>query len=199
MGVEESWYDNVLFIGDSRVVGLREYARSGNAEYFCDVGMTLLNYDDKTLSDRNFPAQSLDSLLASKQYDKIIVNFGLNECGFNDYSFKMLYRNFVNMLREAQPNAVIILQGIMSVTQSKSDTVADTGNYLSPEFIAARSAYVESLADWQYVFYIDCNPYFTDENGYLYTELTNDGYHPTVKGYGYWRDWISFALYELGF
>lgn len=193
-GVDDAWFDNVLFIGDSRVVGLREYARSGNADYFCDVGMHLLSYDDKELSDKNFSTQSLESLLSSRQYDKIIVNFGLNECGFNDYSFKMLYTNLVDMLRRKQPDAIIIVQGIMSVTRNK----AATADYFHPSFIAARSAFIASLADNEHVFYIDCNPYFADSEGYLYSSLTNDGYHPTVTGYRYWRDWIAFALYELG-
>lgn len=193
-GVDDSWFDNTLFIGDSRVVGLREFARSGKADYFCDVGMNLLSYDDKVLSDKTFSNLTLEQLLSDRTYDKIIVNFGLNECGFNDYSFKLLYKRFVEMLKEKQPDAIIILQGIMSVTRSK----ANTNECFKPSFIAARSAYIQSLADGNTIYYIDCNPYFTDENGYLYTSLTNDGYHPTTAGYRHWRNWISFALYELG-
>ncbi len=193
-GVDEGWFENVLFIGDSRVVGLREYARSGNAEYFCDVGMSLLNYENKHLSDKNFPSQTLESLLGSRQYDKIIINFGLNESGYSDYSFQLMYKNFVNMVRQAQPEAIIILQGIMSVSKSK----ADSAYYFEPGYLASRSAFIASLADGVNVFFIDCNEYFSDENGYLYSAVTNDGYHPTVNGYRYWRDWIAFALEEIG-
>ena len=192
--VDDRWFDNTLFIGDSRVVGLRDYARSGNAEYFCDVGMNLLSYDDKVLSDKNFSNLSLDQLLSSRTYDKIIVNFGLNECGFNDYSFKLLYKQFLEYVKQKQPNAIIVLQGIMSVTKSK----ADTAGYFQPSFIQARSQFIQSLCDGVTVYYIDCNPYFSDENGYLYASLTNDGFHPTTTGYRHWRDWIGFALYQLG-
>lgn len=192
-GVGSDWFDNTLFIGDSRVVGLREYARSGNADYFCDVGMHLLNYDDKTLSDKTFSNYTLEQLLNERQYDKIIVNFGLNECGFNDYSFKMLYRNLLSMLQEKQPDAIIILNGIMSVTKTK----ADTADYMQPSFIFQRSAFIASLCDGQKVFYIDCNEYFTDENGYLFTSITNDGYHPTASGYSHWRNWMSYAIGQL--
>lgn len=193
-GVDDAWFDNTLFIGDSRVVGLREYARSGNADYFCDVGMHLLNYDDKTLSDRNFSNYTLEQLLTERQYDKIIVNFGLNECGFNDYSFKLLYNKLLSMLKEKQPNAIIILNGIMSVTKTK----ADTADYLQPSFIFQRSAFIQSICDGETVYYIDCNEYFTDENGYLFTSITNDGYHPTASGYSYWRNWMSYAISLLG-
>ena len=33
-GEEESWFDDALFIGDSRMVGLSMYARLGEADYF---------------------------------------------------------------------------------------------------------------------------------------------------------------------
>ena len=193
-GVGDDWYDNTLFIGDSRVVSLRDYVRSGNADYFCDVGMNLLNCSEKVLSDRSFSNKTLDALLSERQYDKIIVNLGLNECGFYGPSFQMLYRDFVGMLKQKQPNAVIILQGIMSVTKSK----ADSASYYQPSFIAERSAFIASLADGVRVHYVDCNPYFTDENGYLFSSLTNDGYHLTVTGCKHWRNWMHYAFAQLG-
>ena len=191
--VDSSWFDNTLFIGDSRVVGLREYARSGNADYFCGVGMTVFSYKNEEHWDKNYSKQTLDSLLASKKYDKIIINFGLNECGYPDASFQYAYRAFVNMVRQAQPDAKIILQGIMSVTRNK----AQDGYWMTPSHIAKRSAFIQTLADGVNIFYIDCNPYFTDSEGYLFTSLTNDGYHPTGTGYRHWRDWIAYAVGTL--
>lgn len=193
-GVDESWFDNVLFIGDSRVVGLREYARSGNAEYFCDVGMTVFSYKDKSLSDRNFTSQTLDYLLSNRQYDKIIINFGLNEAGYPLSSFQLAYSKFVDMVRQKQPHAIIILQGVMSVTRG----MAATASYFTPAYLGQMSAYIQSRCDGQTIYYIDCNAYFADEEGYLYNSITNDGYHPTGSGYRHWRDWISFALEEIG-
>lgn len=193
-GVDNAWFDNVLFIGDSRVVGLREYARSGNADYFCDVGMTVFSYQNKSLSDKNFSSQTLDSLLSSRQYDKIIINFGLNEAGYPLSSFKLAYSKFVNMVREKQPNAVIVLQGVMSVTEP----MANTASYFTPAYLGQMSAYIQSLCDGVKTYYIDCNEYFADERGYLYASITNDGYHPTGSGYRHWRNWIAFALEEIG-
>lgn len=193
-GVEDSWFDNVLFIGDSRVVGLREYARSGNAEYFCDVGMTVFSYKNKSLSDRNFTSQTLDNLLSTRQYDKIIINFGLNEAGYPLSSFKLAYGRFVEMVRQKQPDAIIILQGVMSVTRK----MAATASYFTPAYLGQMSEYIHSLCDGQTIYYIDCNTCFADEEGYLYDSITNDGYHPTGSGYRHWRDWIAFALAEIG-
>jgi lysophospholipase L1-like esterase len=193
-GVDDSWFENTLFIGDSRVVGLREYARSGNADYFCGVGMTVFGYQNEEHWDKNISKQTLKSLLASKKYDKIIINFGLNESGYPDVSFQIAYKAFVEMVRPAQPDAKIILQNIMSVTSNNSKD----GYWMTPAHIAKRSAFIKSLADGEDIFYIDCDEYFADSEGYLFSSLTNDGYHPTGKGYRHWRDWIAYAVGTLG-
>ena len=50
--VTEEWFDDALFIGDSRVVGLRDYARLGKADYFCSVGLTVFDAVKIKLSDK---------------------------------------------------------------------------------------------------------------------------------------------------
>lgn len=193
-GVTDDWFDNTLFIGDSRVVGLRDYARSGKADYFCDVGMTVFSYSKKSLSDKSFSSQTLESLLSQRQYDKIIICFGLNEAGYPLTSFKLAYEKFVNFVREKQPDATLILQSVMSVSRGK----ASTAWYLEPAYLNQMSAFIHSLCDGETVYFIDCNEYFADEYGYLYSSITNDGYHPTASGYRHWRDWIAFAVEQIG-
>lgn len=192
-GVEEGWFDDVLFIGDSRTVGLKSYARSGNADYFCDVGMSVFNYRSKVLSDNNFSNQSLESLLSSKSYGKIFIHLGLNEIGYPHASLYSAYKMLVDMVRSKQPNAVIILQGIMSVSQSK----ANEASYFSPQSIQSLNNKIKSYANGNDILYIDCNEYMADENGYLYNTLTNDGCHPTGSGYRIWKNWLHWAVKQL--
>ena len=40
-GQDESFFGDALFIGDSRMVNVANYARLGSADYFADVGMTV--------------------------------------------------------------------------------------------------------------------------------------------------------------
>lgn len=46
------------------------------------------------------------------------------------------------------------------------------------------------LANGIDVFYLDCNPLFTDEEGYLLAELTFDGVHLYAQHYDKWRDFL---------
>lgn len=192
--VDNSWFDSVLFIGDSRVVGLRDYARNGNAEYFADVGMTVFSANSKALSDKKFTGMTLEQLLATKQYDKIYIAFGLNEAGYNFNAFKLKYTALYNQIRSAQPNAVIILQSVMSVTPK----LAAKADYFSPAYLQKMSDHIASHANGTDTFYVDVNVYFADSKGYMFTSLTNDGYHPTGSGYRRWREWIAYIVGTLG-
>ena len=187
VAIGEEWFDDALFIGDSRTVGLRDYARLGDADYFCEVGMTVFDVGNKYLEDRNFAKQSLTQLLENKAYGKIFINFGLNEAGYPKEAFYRCYESFVEQIRILQPEAVLILQGIMSVTTQK----AEKADYFHPVQLQHRNDWMATLADGQQIYYIDVNLVFADEEGFLLEELTNDGYHPTAMGYGRWRDWLT--------
>ena len=41
--LEDSWFENMLVIGDSRIHGMRNYYRFGNAYYFTSIGMNIYN------------------------------------------------------------------------------------------------------------------------------------------------------------
>lgn len=192
--VDTSWFDNTLFIGDSRVEGLKLFARSGKADYFCDVGLQVYSVLEKELEDVGFPKQPLETLLSGKTYDKIFICFGLNEAGYPIGSFQSRYQLLLEKVRALQPEAAIILHGILSVTEEKSDSAA----YLSLENLNRRNEVIASFADGERIFYVDANPWFADREGYLFPQLTNDGYHPTVEGYRHWRNWLFYMAAQLG-
>ena len=141
-----------------------------------------------------FPKQPLETLLSGKTYDKIFICFGLNEAGYPIGSFQSRYQLLLEKVRALQPEAAIILHGILSVTEEKSDSAA----YLSLENLNRRNEVIASFADGERIFYVDANPWFADREGYLFPQLTNDGYHPTVEGYRHWRNWLFYMAAQLG-
>ncbi len=192
--VDSSWFDRVLFIGNSRTCGLRGHYRNGRAEYFSDYGMTVYNYSKKRCSDKNFQDLTLEELLSSRQYDKIIINFGLNEAGYSLYSFRLAYEQMYQFVRQAQPDAVIILQSILSVTRDKYGE----GEFFHPDNLAMMNQAIEQFVNGTDTFYIDANPWFTDSEGFLYESLTNDGYHLDPEALREYSRWIAHAVKELG-
>lgn len=190
--VGDAWFNNVLFIGDSRTCGLRDCARSGNADYFCMVSGNVFSVDssETVASDKNFSSMTLNALLSSKKYDKIFIGFGINECGYPISSFIAKYNKLIDSIQAAQPDAKIILQGIMAVSKKK----AASASYFSMDNINAFNTRIANLADGEKVFYIDVNPSFALDDGHLPTYMSGDGVHLYAKYYVLWEQWIRWAV-----
>ena len=185
--VPGEYFDDTLFIGDSRVCGLRDFARLGRADYFCDVGMTTFNIWERKTSDWYFSEMGLEKLLRYYRYGKIYISLGINACGYPVKNFQDQYTILVNTIRQFQPDAIIVLHGIIAV----SEEYANGRSYYQPDQIAERNEFISTLADGKEIFYIDANPVFTDSDGYLMKSVSNDGCHFTAKEYALWSQWIQ--------
>lgn len=191
--VDESWFDNALFIGDSRTDGLRLYSRLGTADYFCNTGLSVYSVLTKACSDKNFPAQTLEKLLGSRTYGKILIGLGINEAGSGLKSFLRAYEKLIDTVRQAQPDAVIIIQAIMTCSPKKERQNA----CFSPANLYERNEALRELAREKGVLYIDVNEVFADERGYLPEEFSGDGCHLYARYYPLWVKWIRSAVYAL--
>lgn len=175
-----SYFDDALFIGDSRTVGIQEYGTFTNSDFFCSIGMSASNIDSE-----NINGQSFEDLIKSKQYGKIYVMLGINEVG-NDFQFTLTkYRAVIERLKANQPDAIIYIQGNLHVSSSVETNIISNAsiNYLNSLFAG--------LADNKKVFYIDINSVYDDENGALTQAYTSDGIHPLAVYYQQWCDWLS--------
>ena len=177
---DASYFDDALFIGDSRTVGIKEYGYLKNADYFCSVGLSAYKIaneyvDGGTISDK----------LSSKEYGKIYVMLGINEVA-NDTEYTITkFRSLLETIREYQPDAVIYLEGNLHVT-----IAAQTEN-ITNEGIDALNYKLSELADEnENVYFININEVFDDETGSLTPEFTSDGIHVLGKYYETWCDWF---------
>ena len=185
--VEDSYFDDALFIGDSRTVGLSQYGRLPGADYFADVGLTVFNLWDKSVSDTDFDRQTLESLLSGRTYGKIYLMLGINELGYPMSSLLSQYQTTVSTIRKLQPEADLILCANLHVTR----TATAATSWLSMENLRRLDKEIEAMADGEHIFYLDVNPAFCDEEGYLKDDITGDGVHPYASGYETWAQWYQ--------
>ncbi len=185
--VDDSYFDDALFIGDSRTVGLSQYARLGNADYFASVGLSVFKVFSTTVSDNNFGSTDLASLLSSKSYGKIYLMLGINEIGYPSSTLYPQMESVINQIRELQPDALLFLMGNLRVSAS----MAAAHSYFSVSNIDAFNNYIASFADDISVFYFDVNPLFCDDSGYLRADLSGDGCHLYASCYPEWADFIK--------
>lgn len=184
--VSSSYFDDALFIGDSRTVGLRDYGNIKNASYFCNVGMSSFNIYSRQVSVKGLGTVTFSQLLTKKQFKKIYIMLGINEIGSNLKTIANKYTNIVKDIRKNQPNAIIYIEANLHVSKKKNDS----SKVFTNDRINTLNGYMAALANNQTIFYIDINEYFDDSKGNLTASYTSDGVHPHAKYYKEWTNWI---------
>lgn len=192
--LDESWFDDALFIGDSRTQGLQNYGRLGEADYFCDVGMSVYSARSTRRWIKDVGRTNLGNLLDKKAYGKIYISLGLNEIMGDHEKLLEEYENLIDLIREKQPDCHIILQAIMTVGRNK----ANSKECFSLESIHGLNGDIAALVKDDKMHYIDVNEWIADEEGYLPDEWTRDGTHPYATGYAEWSQWLLENAGTLG-
>lgn len=182
--VDLSYFDDALFIGDSRVAGLAMNSGT-NATFYAVTSFQLYRYKTfKVVQTPSGKVPIFDAMPYDK-FTKIYIKVGLNELGsVTDEPFLDAYASLINDLRVMQPRAIIYIQAILPVTQVKSQTDKVHCN----ENIKKRNENLKSFAELMKCYYVDVGPYFADETGALKAETTADGIHMYSKYMPMWID-----------
>ena len=191
MTVEDDYFKDAVFIGDSRTVGMYEYGGLEEiSTFYASTGLTIYKMFDspivKVPGQRQ--KQTVEEALQADRFAKIYLMIGINEMGTGTVeSFIEKYKEAVEHLRELQPDAVIYLQGIMKVTTERSEQ----GDYITNEGIEARNEEIAKLADNIHVYYLDVNPFICDETGGMEASYTYDGVHLKAQYITIWKDYLK--------
>lgn len=185
----ESYFNDAVFLGDSRTLGIADYAGLDGADFFCDNGMTIF----KLLEDTGVTYQKtgkkvdLKKALQEKRYGKIYIMLGMNELGYgNTHMYLRQYMEVLDQLREWQPEAVIYIMANLHVSREKNNMETEFNNInINDKNVASAR-----LANGRDIFYLDSNPLFTDEEGFLPDDSTFDGVHLYAQHYEKWRDFL---------
>lgn len=189
--VDDSYFDDAVFIGDSRTVGMYEYGGlEETSTFYASTGLTIYKmFDSKIVSVPGLKKKiTVEEALSEKQFAKIYLMIGINEMGTGTVeTFMKAYGEAVQHLRELQPDAVIYLQAIMKVTAERSAQ----GDYITNEGIEARNEEIAKLADDEKIFYLDVNPCICDDTGGMVASYTYDGVHLKAQYIPIWLDFLK--------
>lgn len=188
----DDYFADACFIGDSRTVGISQYAGIDNATFLCKTSLSIYDYEKPKITYEDAKT-SIHDVLSEKQFAKIYLMVGINECGTGTpETFYERYRDVVMDIRRLQPDALIFIQGNLFVTQKKSDD----GDSITNENIAARNNLIATLANQKDIFYIDINESSLCDNGALVSDYTWDQVHVKAQYYPIWKDFLlHHAIY----
>lgn len=194
--VDDSYFTDAVFIGDSRTNGLAAYSDlAGIGTFLAEDGLSVYKVFDAPLlyyaaagSSPDPSKATVQEVLSGHSFGKVYLCLGINELGTGTtVDFQNEYKQVVEQLRTLQPDAIIYLQGIMHVSKA----VASTDPVINNTNIVEKNTAVSALANGRDIFYIDMNSSVCDEDGNVLPELTGDGVHLKASAYAKWYEFLK--------
>ncbi len=196
MCVDDSYFDDAVFIGDSRTRSLQLYSGLDNTTFLAETGLTIQTVLDRKLTPSNSSEKiTVREYLETHQFKKVYLMLGINELGAGTTeSFVEDYAEVLRTIRELQPDAIIYVQAILNISEAKHNE----GTYINNDTIMERNELLKTLADNVTVFWLDANQAICDENHFLRKEYTYDGVHLQGKYVPIWVMWLESNVVDLG-
>ena len=194
--VDDSYFDDAMFVGDSITTGIELYGVMPNATVVASTGInpnTIMTTPDIELAD----GSSVTILQAMSAYHpkKIYIMLGSNGVEFIGKETMMeLYGEFIDAVKAQHPDSIIYLQSILPVTQAKEAASPELSNDKIDEYNTA----IMELAGEKEAYYLNVAESFKDETGALPDEASpNDGMHFGVSHYEIWMDYLKCHAVEI--
>ena len=152
---DKNFFNNSLFVGDSRVDGLKLYSNVKDAHYFCSTGLTEYTLFKNPVVVPDVGNIYFEYLLASNKYDKIYLQMGINRLGTEFKTHVKEYKYAVDKIRELAPNSKIFIVSNMHITNNKSEESL----YINNKNIDLFNDEIKKFANNENIFYIDVNKF----------------------------------------
>lgn len=185
--VADSYFNDAVFIGDSRTEGFMMYTGLKNATFYTHKGLMVntaftapvINVGGKRIS-------VMSAIEKNKNYKKVYIMLGINELGWA-YSnlFIEKYGLIIDAIKKSSSDVKIIIQSLIPVTKSKSKSDKIYNN----EKIREYNLLLKKLATDKKVYYVNVAEAFEDDNGCLPEDAAFDGVHLKKP---YCEKWLEY-------
>ncbi len=187
----QTWFDDAVFIGDSRTDGFHLYSGVTGADFLDYNGISVYDVmNGKKVIRSGSEKISILEALAQKPYGKVYISLGVNELGYNDASgFAQVYGQLIDAVRDCQSDAILYVQSIIPVNTAKCNANGQP-YYITNEAIASYNEALAALCAEKKVFFVNVSEALVDETGEVSREDSSDGVHFQKSGYVKWRDYL---------
>ena len=183
--VGDDYFEDAVFLGDSRTVGLFMNIDVPGT-MIADVGLMVNTAFTKPLADCQ--NKSAVDYLKTCKFSKLYISLGYNELGWGSVeSFCSYYRDIIKEAQKISPSAAIYIQSIMPINE---DIAYDDG-YSYNRTIVKFNAALQNLANECKVYFVDVAKAVCDSNGILPADAANDGVHLKKAYCQKWYDYLK--------
>ncbi|MBE6883334.1 MAG: hypothetical protein E7487_01875 [Ruminococcaceae bacterium] len=189
--VDNSYFDDALFIGDSITEGIKSYNLMSNTTVISNVGISLFNVATRQCINTGdgtritIPQAMKQHPNAKKIYIMLGVN-GLN--GTTVEQFTNLYGNFIDIAKGTHPHAQIYIISMFPINETKfynsgypkgiTNAQIDKFNHELMKLSTAKGVH--------FLYVAEC---IKEPNGSLSANVTGDGMH---IGPAYYERWFKY-------
>ncbi len=188
---DDSFFDNTVFLGDSRTEGFQLFSGMKHGDFFWARGMTVFRADSEDYRPFEIGGRkcSMIEALALKQYDNVYIMLGVNELGYPAGSYESGLMALMDKIISLQPDAVIYLQ-LMPPLNDAMCRQHKLESYINNANLAAFNQAIVRVSAEKKVVLLNTAEVYTGPDGQLPAELANDGCHFAYSGYKPWADYI---------
>ena len=187
--VDDAYFADAAFVGDSRTDGLLIYGGMKGAANLTSNGLSIFQLEEKKALTIGGKKYTLLEALALKKYGKVYLSLGVNELGYyDDEGFYESYCKAVDDIRACQPDAVIYIQGLIPLNEG---VIRQSGgrDYLKNDHLRIYNDLMRKTAREKNVVFLDLYSAFVDGDGELPAEASKDGVHLRKD---YCRQWMDY-------
>lgn len=182
--VPDGWFDDAVFLGDSRTEGFQLFSGLNHGTFYCHRGMSVFNADsdDWRVFNVGGNAVTLMGAVRAKRYAAVYLMLGINELGYSVSSFEAALSELVEKIVLAQPEAVIYLETLPPVNDAQA---YENGlpEYETAANVEKFNQVIVKIAGKERVVLLDTASCLRDAEGQLPEEFTRDGVHFSADGY----------------
>lgn len=176
---DDSYFEDTLFIGDSRMVGLGMTFQKSKATFYAAVGLSVNQLSTKKVI--KVDAETSYTVMEAiendgREYKRVYMMFGLNELGWSYPSvFIRSVKEAIETLSELCPGAEICIISVNPISVNAKVSIysgAEANNRIR-EYNSLLLDLAAEVGCW----YLDSNTFFADEDGNLPADFAADGIH----------------------
>lgn len=187
--VDTSYFDDAVFIGNSRLQGFILYSKVPDLCAYTSVGMTVKSYFNKAVFNINgVEMTAAEALEATPGFKKVYIKLGINELGWvSTEQFIEAYGKILEHIYSCNPDAIIFINSVLPI----SEAAIEKDPTLSQEKITEYNEAIKDMAASYGACYLDVASIFTGEDGYMPYEYSFDGVHLNVDSV---QRWLTYLL-----
>ena len=188
--VDDSYFSDALFVGDSRMQGFVLYSGLSNVKSYTSVGLAVDTAYSKKFVQLDGKELTLAEALqqTAPNFGKIYLLFGMNELGWGTWSvFVSKYGGLIDLIQQANPNAVIYLESLIPLTAEKSAK----SDWLNNDHVNSFNKMIWQLAADKGVYYLNTAAGLAGEDGTLPSDASTDGVHLNKEACGKWLEYLK--------